>query len=221
MNQSVLWIMAAWVAFLFAGCSEPSSNKVVEDGTSEIPDKLADVEILSDTKGDPGEAISFFVVDHYDPARDAVEDLEMATELASKSGKRILIEVGGKWWGWCPRLDEFVQTNEKIADLMRNHFLIMKVNYSEENKNADFLGKYPEVPAYPHYFVLETDGTFLHSQGTGDLEKGSSYDEDVFAAFLGQWKPGDSGAKWAGMTELVGWRIAEGNFCWPAGMSSW
>ncbi|MDP6424112.1 MAG: hypothetical protein QGG14_05180 [Planctomycetota bacterium] len=71
---------------------------------------------------------------------------------------------------------------------MKGNFLIMKVNYSGENKNETFLATYPKVPAYPHYFVLDTDGTYLHSQGTGELEKGRSYDEDVFAAFLTRWK---------------------------------
>ncbi len=88
-------------------------------------------------------------------------------------------------------MDEFVQTNEKVAELINRNFLIMKVNYSDENKNAEFLDNYPEVPAYPHYFVLESDGTFLHSQGTGELEEGESYDEGVFAAFLNKWKPSE------------------------------
>ena len=75
---------------------------------------------------------------------------------------------------------------------MKNNFLIMKVNFSDENKNAEFLDQFPAVPAYPHYFVLESDGTFLHSQGTGELEKESSYDEDVFATFLSKWEPSDT-----------------------------
>ena len=77
---------------------------------------------------------------------------------------------------------------------MKPSFLIMKVNYSDENKNEDLLSKFPKVPAYPHYFVLESDGSFLHSQGTGELEEGDSYDEGVFAAFLEKWKPGASGS---------------------------
>ena len=65
----------------------------------------------------------------------------------------------------------------------------MKVNMSEENRNAEFLAGYPKVPAYPHLFVLDTDGTFLHSQGTGELEEGKGYNEDVFTAFLEKWRP--------------------------------
>ena len=64
----------------------------------------------------------------------------------------------------------------------------MKVNYSDENANASFLTNYPEVPAYPHFFVLDSDGSFLHSQGTSELEEGRGYNEAVFLAFLEKWK---------------------------------
>lgn len=70
---------------------------------------------------------------------------------------------------------------------MKANFLVMKVNYSDENKNQELLKQFPDVPAYPHYFVLDSDGKFLHSQGTGELEEGKSYDEDVFVAFLKSW----------------------------------
>ena len=66
----------------------------------------------------------------------------------------------------------------------------MKVNYSDENKNSVFLANYPRVPAYPHFFILESDGTFLRSQGTAELEEGQGYNEQVFCAFLDEWKPG-------------------------------
>ena len=66
---------------------------------------------------------------------------------------------------------------------------MMKVNMSDENRNEEFLGNYPKVPAYPHVFVLESDGEFLHAQGTGELEEGPGYNEEVFLAFLNEWRP--------------------------------
>jgi hypothetical protein len=36
--------------------------------------------------------------------------------------------------------------------------------------------------------VLECDGSFLHSQGTAELEEGTGYNEKVFADFLDRWK---------------------------------
>lgn len=86
-------------------------------------------------------------------------------------------------------MDEFVHENQPVAEVLQQNFLVMKVNYSSENPNESFLADYPKVPAYPHFFVLENDGTFLHSQGTSELEEGQGYNEQVFLAFLEQWKP--------------------------------
>lgn len=65
----------------------------------------------------------------------------------------------------------------------------MKVNYSDKNRNEEFLKGYPKVPAYPHLFVLDSDGKFLHAQGTAELEEGRGYDAKVFLAFLARWQP--------------------------------
>ena len=47
----------------------------------------------------------------------------------------------------------------------------------------------PIKRGYPHFYVLEHDGTFLHSQGTGELGQRTGYNEQVFADFLDHWKP--------------------------------
>ncbi len=86
-------------------------------------------------------------------------------------------------------MDEFVHENSAVASNLKKHFLIMKVNYSDKNRNAGFLKAYPKVPAYPHFFVLDSDGTYLHSQGTAELEEGRGYNEKVFLEFLAKWQP--------------------------------
>jgi len=68
-------------------------------------------------------------------------------------------------------------------------YLVVKVNWSRENRNEAFLSQYPSIRGYPHIFVLEKDGTFLHSQNTAELEEGRSYDLDVMLAFLDRWAP--------------------------------
>jgi len=73
--------------------------------------------------------------------------------------------------------------------MLQSSFLIMKVNYSSDNRNETFLGEYPNVPGYPHFFILESDGTFLHSQGTAELEEGRGYNERIFLEFLKKWQP--------------------------------
>ena len=52
----------------------------------------------------------------------------------------------------------------------------MKVNKSDENDNTDFLGNYPEIPGYPHFFVLDQDGSYaeftaeVNSDANGQLK---------------------------------------------------
>ncbi len=126
----------------------------------------------------------------FDPSRDAAKDIKAAVELAKTSGKRILLDVGGNWCIWCRRLDAFIGEHKDIKNLMEEKFITVKVNYSPENKNEEVLSNYPKIAGYPHIFVLEKDGTLLHSQNTGDLEDGeSSYSEGKIMEFLHKWEP--------------------------------
>ena len=123
----------------------------------------------------------------FDPKRDPASDLEMAKVEAQRGGKRILLDVGGEWCSWCHILDKLVEEDGEIRSFRDANFVWMKVNYSEENENKAFLSAYPEIKGYPHLFVLDADGNLLHSQFTGDLEKGKGYDRKKFFAFLKEW----------------------------------
>jgi hypothetical protein len=66
----------------------------------------------------------------------------------------------------------------------------VKVNVGPENMNEEFLSQYPKAAGYPHIYILDSDGTFLHSQDTAELEDGAdSYVPEVFMAFLQRWAP--------------------------------
>lgn len=132
-----------------------------------------------------------YTVDKYDPARDPAADLATTVEQARSAGKRILVQVGGDWCGWCHRLDAYIRNEPAMAQAIGDNFILMKVNYSEENPNKEFLAEYPEIPGYPHWFVLDADGKLLHSQNTADLEAGETYSQPAIQMFVDQWK-GDS-----------------------------
>lgn len=129
-----------------------------------------------------GESVSKF-----DPGRDAAADIRAAVAKAGVSHKRILLDVGGEWCIWCRRLDTLFATHANLAQFMHNHYEIVKVNYSKENKNEAVLSKYPKIPGYPHLFVLESDGTLLQSQDTGELESGNGHDPAKVMSFLKKW----------------------------------
>jgi len=125
----------------------------------------------------------------FDPQRDPEQDLKAAVTLASKSGQRILLDVGGEWCIWCRKLDKFFQDNKDVSEFLHANYVVVKVNWSKENKNEKFLGKYPVIKGYPHLFVLDNKGQMLHSQDTGELESGDHHDRDKVFAFLKKWAP--------------------------------
>jgi thioredoxin-related protein len=128
-----------------------------------------------------------YVVGVYDPARDPSSDLVTAIERASAEQKRILVEVGGEWCVWCHILDDFVQSEKEILSALGESYVILKVNFDNVNRNEAFLSKYPAISGYPHIHVLESDGSFLHSQQTDELETGRSYSRSAILGFLRKW----------------------------------
>ena len=125
----------------------------------------------------------------YDPSRDPAKDVAAAVALASKSGKRILLDVGGEWCPWCRKLDKCFAENEKIAAFLRTNFIVVKVNFSQEDQNKGFLSQYPAISGYPFLFVLDSAGKLLESQSTGELESGDHHDPGKVLDFLRKWAP--------------------------------
>jgi thioredoxin-related protein len=126
-------------------------------------------------------------VNSYNPERDPSKDIQTAKKIAQGSGKNILIEVGGNWCIWCRRMENFFESNPELLNIRENHFILLKVNYSEENKNEAFLSNFPPIAGYPHIFILNSNGSLLHSQNTSELESDKSYNLEKFIAFLERW----------------------------------
>lgn len=128
-------------------------------------------------------------VHKYDPKRNAEQDVSEAVAEARRTGKRVLLEVGGEWCIWCHILDEYFEKHQELLNFREKNFIMVKINFSEENKNEPLLSHYPPVSGYPHIFVLDEGGKLLHSQDTGKLEEGKSYNLDKFMTFLKEWAP--------------------------------
>jgi thioredoxin-related protein len=125
----------------------------------------------------------------FDPKRDPDQDLRVAMDIASKAGKRILLDVGGEWCIWCRKLDKFFQDNNDVSEFLHKNYIVVKVNWSKENKNEKFLSNYPAVKGYPHLFVLDSKGKLVHSQDTGELESGDHHDYEKVFTFLKKFAP--------------------------------
>lgn len=125
----------------------------------------------------------------FDPKRDAAKDISNAITLAKKENKRIMLDVGGEWCGWCHKLDKLFMTDAEIGKELKKGYIVVKVNFSQENENKEVLSKYPKIVGYPHLFVLDKTGKLIHSQDTGLLETGDHHDPAKVMTFLKKWAP--------------------------------
>ncbi|UCD23065.1 MAG: thioredoxin family protein [Gemmatimonadota bacterium] len=141
-----------------------------------------------DCQKDPGSE-PIYIAAEYDATRDPAADLALAVERAASGGKRILMLVGGTWCVDCRLLDVFIKEHDSVAAALREGFIVLKVNYSRDNRNEAFLSDYPDINWFPFIFVLERDGTLLHSKDTRELSRGRHFDEVAFVRFLDQWAP--------------------------------
>lgn len=122
----------------------------------------------------------------FDSKRDAAADLSAAIKKATKEKKPILVDVGGNWCGWCHKLDKLFKEDKEVAKMLKSYVLV-KVNYSQDNENKAVLSKFPKITGYPHIFVLDSAGKLIHSQDTGLLETGDHHDPTKVKEFLKKW----------------------------------
>ena len=124
----------------------------------------------------------------YDPARNPFADGRAALKLARETNRRVLIEVGGDWCRWCHVLNKFLAENQQIREQLHRNFVILKVNISEANDNAEFMAGFPKPLGYPHMYITEADGSIIFSKDTADLLENSRYSVQRFQKFIDKWK---------------------------------
>lgn len=127
----------------------------------------------------------------YDPSANAAVELTAAIALASASGKHVLVQVGGNWCPWCVKLDKLMSSDTRIDSLLNADYILLRVNYSKENKNPDVLRRLasPERFGFPVLIVLDSAGQRVHTQDSGLLEKDGAHDPEAVYRFLYLWRP--------------------------------
>lgn len=193
MKRSIVLLVC--LALMGVATSVQGQDAKAGNGTSAAGNAAATGNNSAKTSGNAASPDTKYVPVHaYDDTRNAEQDILDAVAEAQRTNKRVLVEVGGEWCIWCHRMDEFFDKHPDLLALREKNFVMMKLNYSDENKNEAVLGRYPKVAGYPHIYVLDSDGKLLHSQDTGELEEGKGYNLAKFDAFLKKWAtaPGET-----------------------------
>ena len=131
----------------------------------------------------------YIPVTRYNPKRDPDADLAKALAEAKRTGRYVLLEVGGDWCRWCQVMDKFFAEHADVRALRDRNFVTLKINMSPANENRAFLSRYPKIPGYPYLFVLDADGKLLHPQRANEFEDGDTYSVPRFARFLTVYGP--------------------------------
>jgi len=126
----------------------------------------------------------------YKPDDKAETEIASAVSKAKKSGKHVLIQIGGNWCIWCARFHEFVTKDAQLDSLMNANYVVYHLNYSKENYNAKLLTKYnfPQRFGFPVFLILDGEGKLLHTQNSWYLEDGKkSYEPEKVKSFFTEW----------------------------------
>lgn len=125
----------------------------------------------------------------YNPKADAKADIKAAIERAKREHKRILLDFGGNWCGWCYLLHDVLLQNERLAPLAKNGFVLVLVDIDTNHGLFDQYVPKGSQLGFPYLTVLDADGKLLKNQDTDALEDGMKYDLNKVRAFLAQWSP--------------------------------
>ena len=142
-----------------------------------------------DTQPSVAPGAAYLPVLKFDPKRDATADIQAAIVEAQRTGKRILLDVGGDWCQYCHQMAQFFAEHSEILQLRDNNFITVAIYYGTDNKNPQALTHYSKVLGVPHFFVLEKDGTLLCSQHVLELRTGGKYDPEKIKTFFLKWSP--------------------------------
>lgn len=126
----------------------------------------------------------------YEPSRDANKDIQEAVLKAKNENKHVLIQVGGNWCPWCIKMHRYFNSNKEINKIITDNYVYIHVNYSKENKNLPIMKQleFPQRFGFPVLVVLNKKGERIHTQSTGILEEGKSYDTNKIKSFLNNWR---------------------------------
>ncbi|ADX67420.1 MULTISPECIES: thioredoxin family protein [Weeksella] len=128
----------------------------------------------------------------YQPEANAEEQINQAIALAKKENKHVFVQIGGNWCPWCLTFNHLLTTNEELKNTLRDHYKVVHLNYSKENKNLPMLAKlrHPERFGFPVFVILDGNGKLLHTQNSAYLENKdgtTGHDPKIVKDFLEAW----------------------------------
>jgi len=124
----------------------------------------------------------------YDEKADGTRQVADALVTAKKENKRVLLQFGANWCGWCHKLHKLFQSDADIAARLKQSYVVVLVDVNQGH-NAEIVKRYDNPTRFglPVIVILDADGKALTTQDTGKLEENDHHDPKKVLAFLNQW----------------------------------
>lgn len=132
--------------------------------------------------------------DIYDRQADGSKQIAAALEIAMRENKRVLLQFGANWCGWCHKLHDLLKKDSQINHTMLYEYELVLVDVDKVDgkaHNVDVDARYgnPSKKGLPVLVVLDAAGKQLVTQDSGELEQGDHHDPAKVLAFLKHWQP--------------------------------
>lgn len=109
----------------------------------------------------------------YDEAANAGDDIAAAIAKAKQENRRVLIQWGANWCGWCNQLHDHMRADPELRNELLYEYDLVHVDIGRFDKNLDLAEKYGadiKGNGVPFLTILDADGRVLANQETGSLE---------------------------------------------------
>jgi thiol:disulfide interchange protein len=109
--------------------------------------------------------------DVYDEKADAHAQVDAAIARAKKENRRVLLQWGANWCGWCRLLHECMGKDEALAKELLYEYEVVLVDVGKADKNADLKQRFgAAVGTIPFLTILDGDGKVVVNQPTEPFE---------------------------------------------------
>ena len=125
----------------------------------------------------------------YNESADATAAVNAAFARAKKSGKRVLIDLGGNWCGDCIVLANIMALKE-MQPFMAAHFEMVAVDVGRFDKNLQIPARFgitTRLEGVPAVLVAEPDGKFVNPGKITALADARHMTPQAIADWLAQW----------------------------------
>ena len=124
----------------------------------------------------------------YDESADGAKQIAAALAIAKKENKRVLLQFGANWCGWCHKLHKLFDTDKAISERLKADFVVVMIDVNEgHNKDTDTKYAHPTRFGLLAIVILDSDGKQLTTKDSGELEEGDHHHPGKVLAFLKEW----------------------------------